>query len=304
MSIFPKRAILGTTVTIHWNFNIAALKNTHILPWVRIGVKDPNGKITMLFENHVLGLPDPEEDTIATTKQQLKYLNKNTPLLVLAEYLSGPHKKEVLVEILKNIQSGRHYYFTYTIPNDAPLGKYTLVSEVHNSGNIKYSKTEKDDFFLVEKVTLQKVIKEEKKAVVMNHSPEKIPVKIVHCHENVQGELKTEVSVFEIEPLQETVVQLSEGKDFLLYNEEREVIPLIAQSSYLIRNQQILEIEKKNQFTSVLKKDTEESYQLTTEAKELWEKSDGLYQKNKMSIQEKAVFEEMNVEGLIQEIQL
>ncbi|WP_024772538.1 hypothetical protein [Aquimarina macrocephali] len=305
MSIFPKRAIPGKTVTIHWNFNISALKNVHVFPWVRIGVKDPNGNVTMLFEEHVLGLPNPINDVTQEKEQSLKYLNKNVPLLLLADYLSGACKREQLIQILKNIQSGRHYYFTYTIPKNAPLGKYTLISEVHSSGEIKYSKTAVDDFFFVERITLNNIVEGEKKnAVVINHSPEKTPIKIVECYQNKQGELKTKVRVFEIEPLQKTTIKLSSNKEFLLYNEEREVLPLTTSSSYLLRNQQVLEIHKKDEKTYLLKKDKDEAYQLTTETKQLWEKSNGLFHKDEMSEIEKAIFKEMSSEELIQEINL
>ncbi|WP_108807730.1 hypothetical protein [Aquimarina spinulae] len=306
MSIFPKRAIPGKTVTIHWNFNISALKNVHVFPWVRIGVKDPNGNVTMLFEEHVLGLPDPINEETKQEKQTLKYLNKNVPLLLLADYLSGACKRERLIQILKNIQSGRHYYFTYTIPKDAPLGKYTLVSEVHSSGEIKHSKTAADDFFFVEKITLDKIIEgEKKKAVIMNHSPEKTPVKIVECYQNTQEELETKVRVFEIEPLQETTLELSSDQEFLLYNEEREVISLTnLSSSYLLRNQQILELRKNDGLTCLLKKDIDEAYQLTAETKQLWDRSNGLLHKDQMSEKEKVIFEEMSSEELIQEITL
>ncbi|NMH89060.1 hypothetical protein [Flavivirga algicola] len=162
MSIFPKRAIPGKTVTIHWNFNISSLKNVHIFPRVRIGVKDPNGNVTMLFEEYVLGLPNSEDEITPQKERTFKYLKKNVPLLLLADYFDGISKREQLIERLKNIQSGRHYYFTYTLPNDAPLGKYTLVSEVHSSGEIKYSKTAADDFFFVEKKHWIRLRKEKK----------------------------------------------------------------------------------------------------------------------------------------------
>ncbi len=304
MSIFPKRTVPGKTITIHWNFNISSLKEVHIFPLVKIGIKDPNQNVTMLFEEHVLGLPNPENEAPELQKKQLKYLNKNTPLLLLAEYLSGACKKERLVEILENIQSGRHYYFTYTIPDDAPLGKYTLVSEVHNSGNIKYSKTITDDYFFVEKITLDSVLEgEERKAVIINHSPEKTPVKIVECYKDQDDALKTRVRVFEVEPLMKTALLLSaNNEEFLFYNEEREVISLADSSSYLLRNQEILEVNKGGQLHYLLKKDTDEAYELTAETKELWDKSTGLFPKDQMSKKEKEVFEEMSSEKLIQQI--
>ena len=256
MSIFPKRAVPGSTVTIHWNINISHLTDTHVCPWVRIGVKDPEGNVTMLFESHVLGLPDPI-DQPELPKSLLKYLNKNLPLMVISDYLSGQHKRERLVEILQNIQSGRHYYFTYQVAEDAPLGKYTLISEVHSSGKIRYSKTAPDDFFLVEKVSFKGIDEsgEKREAIVVNHSPEKTPVKIVSCTPIVSGKMKTAVNVFEMDALEERSVPLSEPLNFLLYNEEREVVPLQKGSlDYLLRNQQVLELNKRDGSTYLIKK--------------------------------------------------
>lgn len=304
MSIFPKRSIPGKVVTIHWNFNVSTLKNTHIFPFFRLGVKDPNGNVKMIFEDYVLGLPNPDTTPSSTENETpiLKYLNKNTPLLLLADYLSGFCKREKLVDILKNIQSGRHYYFTYNLPEDAPIGKYTLISEVHNSGEIKYSKTAKEDFFFVEKLTLDTIDNEEHQAIIKNHSPEKTPVKIVTCYYNEQKELKTKVRVFEIEPLQKTTINLSEHQEFLVYNEEREIIPLTKHSTYALRNQQLLELQKNDDKTYILNKHKAESYELTKEAQEIWKKSNGLFPIDEMTEKEKAIFEEMSSEELIQKI--
>jgi hypothetical protein len=190
MSIFPKRTLQGTTVTIHWNFNIAHITDTHVYPYIRIGVLAPDGNRTMLFEDYILGLPNVKLHS-ETEKNQLLYLNKNTPLLVLADYLSTHHKREVLVNILQHIQAGRHYYFNYTIPKDAPLGKYTLISEVYNNGALKYSTTASDDFFFVEKITIDG-------DKIINHSPEKTPVKLIRYHPG-QSLHSTNVHVFEMQ---------------------------------------------------------------------------------------------------------
>ena len=106
MSIFPKRTIRGTTVTIHWNFNTAHLRDVSICPFVRIGVIAPDGGVTILLEKYMLALPAIREE-LPVASGKFLYLNKNTPLLVLADYLSGRQKKEVLIDILKNLQSGR-----------------------------------------------------------------------------------------------------------------------------------------------------------------------------------------------------
>lgn len=303
MSIFPKRSVPGSTVTIHWNFNTSSLKDVHVFPWVRIGVKDPEGKISMLFEKHVLALPDPQQEESGPDGRQLKYLHKSVPLLLLADCLSGHHTREKLVDILQNIQSGRHYYFTYTVPDNAPPGKYTLVSEVHSSGEIKYSNTAPDDFFLVEKVSLNKITSEngQRKAHIFNHSPEKVPVKIVSCEYLDAGRIKTAVKVFEMEALAETAVPMSSEISFLLYNEEREVIPLSNSSAWLLRNQDILQVEK-NESNYLFKRDKEEAYKLENEMKTLWEKADGLLAIDRLSVQEKQLYNEMRSEELIREI--
>ncbi|MEJ7658803.1 MAG: hypothetical protein WKG07_03820 [Hymenobacter sp.] len=57
MSIFPKRTLRGTHVTIHWNFGTAQLTDSHIYPYVRIGVQAPNGQLTLLHDGHILRLP-------------------------------------------------------------------------------------------------------------------------------------------------------------------------------------------------------------------------------------------------------
>ncbi|MEP1487744.1 MAG: hypothetical protein ABJK28_04900 [Algibacter sp.] len=306
MSIFPKRTIPGKTVTIHWNFNTAHLDGAHLYPLVKIGIKDPKGNITMLFEDHVIAFPDQKESK-KESLQKLKYLNKNIPLLVLADYLEGPCKREKLVEILTNIQAGRHYYFTYTIPHDAPLGKYSLISEVHNNGNVKYSKTRLDDHFWVEKISLVTVTGKgkDRTAVIRNHSEERTPIKIMRCSIDFNGRMETEVEAFEVNPKDTKLISIPEEKVFLLYNEERETVALTEEEPiYLVKNHEILSISKDKGLDCLMEKDSDEAYWLSSEAKYLWDKSDGLLNKNNLSEKEKGVLKEMEEQGLIKQTRL
>lgn len=303
MSIFPKRSVRGAAVTIHWNFNTAHLTDVHICPWVRIGVKDPAGKVTMLFEDYVLGLPDQPVQLQEPSTPTLQYLNKNLPLMIIADHLSGPHKREKLVEILQNIQSGRHYYFTFPVSADAPLGKYTLISEVHSAGEVRNSKTAPSDFFFVEKVSFEGVREHsgEKNAIIANHSTERTPVKIVGCFPKEEGKMQTLVNVFELDPLQEKHVPMKAPLNFLLYNEERKVVPLQnAPNDYVLRNQHILEWNKNG--TYLLKKDKEEAFQLTERTETLWKKADGLLNKHSLSEEEIKSYQELKAEGLVVDI--
>lgn len=306
MSIFPKRTIQGKTVTIHWNFNTSKLTDFHVLPWIRIGVRDPKGQITMLFEEHVLGLPH-EPKTSIEEKPKLKYLNKNVPLLLLADYLSGKQKKEKLIEVLENIHSGRHYYFTFDVANNAPLGKYDLISEMHIEGELKSSKTAIDDFFFVEKVSyvaLEKSV-DQKQALIINHAPEKTPIKIVTCLPTTGGKIDTAMEVFEMDALEEKKIPLSNRLSFLLYNEERQVIPLQENSTdFLLRNQQVSTLEKPKGAVYLFKKEENEAYQLNEKQKALWLKADGFLKPESLDKEEIILLEEMKAEGLIHSLSL
>ena len=311
MSIFPKRTVPGKGVTIHWNFNTSHLRDVHIFPFVRIGVRNPDGKETMLFEDHVLALPDPLRNYSppdSDVSPTLKYLNKNTPLLVLADYLSGAAKKEALVDILGSIQSGRHFYFYFPVAADAPPGKYTLISEVHSSGQIRHSKTAADDFFFVERLTIKSIDDKKSRIVstVYNPSPEPTPVKIVECYP-IDGKLKANIRVCEIPPLKETSITCLSRKSYLLYNEEREIIPLHPDSNrFALRNQFLMAMHKEEDNTEVvfvMEKQNEKAYKLHGPARELWNIADGLVTDTELkSGKNHEVYEELLQTKLLQEI--
>ena len=312
MSIFPKRTVPGKGVTIHWNYNTAHLKGVHIFPFVRIGVKAPNGKVVMFYEGNILALPDPKDELNESDdkKPAYKYLNKNTPLIILADYLSSPFKKEILVDILSALQSGRHFYFQYQVPDDAPLGKYELISEVHSNGEVRYSKTVSDDYFFVEKIQLTEIKRQSKHFIanIQNLSPDPVPVKVMECIESENG-LSTKVQVFEIPGGKEISIIYSSEKTFLLYNEEREVIPLMEGSGYFsLRNQKLLSLSKKEESEDVIyviQKDKEDAYKLQGVSKEIWEQADGLTVKEKLEKDNiyKAAYHELLKSGLVEEVQ-
>jgi hypothetical protein len=311
MSIFPKRTIPGKGITIHWNFNTSHLKNTHIFPFVRMGVKDPEGEVTLLFEGNILALPQSQEPKLneQSSKPHYKYLNKNTPLLVLADYLSGPHKREVIVDILSAIQSGRHYYFHFAIPEDAALGKYSLISEVHSNGEIRYSKTAADDFFFVEKLVVHSIAQNENGyiASVSNASPEVIPVKVMECFYNEYEELTTTTVVFELQKHCVSQIEFKSASTFLFYNEEREVLSLCPDSTvFPLRNQQLLSLSKKEsekEVVYVIPVTHDESFKLEDIAHKIWQQADGISgKKNYTDNAYQEAYSELLKSGLIKEV--
>jgi hypothetical protein len=313
MSIFPKRTLPGQSVTIHWNFNTSSLTSEHLFPLVRIGVKDPLGKLTMVFEDNLLVLPNPSiasTDDNAPKDPYATHLHKNVPLLVLADYLTGRHKREKLVEMLKGIHSARHYYFTFPIPPDAPAGKYTLLSEIYLDGIVNYSKTAEEDFFFVEKITLEAVATEEGGCVVslLNHSSEPTPVKILE-YVRTDGAMEARVRMLDFEPSQIHQVLVQAPNSFLLYNEEREVIPLQPTDSLrCLRNQQWISLPKSGpngQVTFVMNPQSEEAYELSGATQEIWLQANGLISRDAIRNEGNASeYDQMLKSGLIREVSL
>jgi len=304
MSIFPKRTLRNSRVTIHWNFNTAHLKEHSICPLVRIGVQDPLGKVTWLLEKHMLALPAISKEE-SSKEGKFLYLNKNTPLLIMADYLSGKQKKEKLVEILQNIQSGRHYYFSYEVPEDAPLGRYSLISTVMSSGEIRYSKTAADDFFLVEKVRIVPSAAQLEvgySVILCNESPEAIPVKIID-YEPGKAVLPEQIQVFELQTMEKKEVWFYQPQAYLSYNEERELIPLLTpDSSKCIRNPYFLELHKEAKLY-LLHAQTDESYELNEEQFRIWAMATGIYSRAQVRTREvEAEYDEMLEAGLLYEI--
>ncbi len=140
------------------------------------------------------------------------------PLLVLAAYLAGQQPREKLIEILTNIQNGRHYYFTWTAPPDAPPGKYTLLSEMHLEGAVKHSGTAAEDFFYIEQLDLSTNAHGE--VIIYNPGPEPVPVKLISYATDNHLQPET-LEVFYLAPHSSRPVAITGKLVFLVYNEER-----------------------------------------------------------------------------------
>ena len=288
MSIFPKRTLRGSQVTIHWNFNTASLTQTHIVPYVRIGVYAPGGQLTMLHDGHLLRLPGlPAETPPAAVVAQT--LPKSVPLLVLADYLSGRQQRAALVDMLRGIHTGRHYYFTYAVPPDAPLGRYTLLSEVYIDGQVRHSGTAADDYFLVEELHLsaaETTPTGNLTATLSNPGPVPVPVRVV---EYQPAQQPTTASCVREVPAQGSlrIESAAAQQCFVLYNEEREVLALaLSAEPVFVRNQQLLSLDKEvegQSVTYVLTGDTDDAYELTGASRELWQRADGLGVRSQLS---------------------
>lgn len=305
MSIFPKRALAGNSVTIHWNFNTSKLAGKHICPLVRIGVKDPAGQVTMLFEKHVLALPAVDMPSPLPENIQPVYLNKNAPLLLISTYLSGKYTREKLADILENIQAGRHYYFVYHLPADAPLGKYSLISEVISEGETRYSKTATDDFFFVEKIEISDIKYEDGVgiATLRNCSPESTPIKIIEY--TTPGLLgPSDIQTFELSGMEVREVKFHSKRTFLSYNEEREIIPLYTDNNLVTKNPYFIHLKKEEEDkTYILHHQSDDAFILEKENQFIWNSADGIHSRDEIRTESLAErYDEMVNNGLIYEL--
>jgi hypothetical protein len=305
MSIFPKRTIAGNTVTIHWTLTLPAGMEAAVCPYVRIGIISPRGHTWMLFEEHVLLLPSTAAPAPAHLQQSgtYQYLNKHTPLLLLAAYLAGQQPREKLIEILTNIQNGRHYYFTWTVPPDAPPGKYTLLSEMHLEGSVKHSGTAAEDLFYVEQLDIS--TKDHGEVIIHNPGTEAVPVKLITY--STDNHLRPEaLEVFYLAPHNTHTITTAGKMVFLVYNEERVTVPLhnLGQPRPL-RNQQHLFLRKEEAgipVTYVLPREGDDAWRLTGLQRDLWEAADGMNTLTGLREKDKVLYDEMIAHQLITEI--
>jgi hypothetical protein len=305
MSIFPKRAMRNSTVTIHWNLMLPAGLESAVCPFVRIGINTPDGKTHLLFEEHVLLLPSTAAPAPTALQQAdgYQYLNKHTPLLVVASYLSGKQSRERLAEILTNIQNGRHYYFSWHATADAAPGKYTLLSEMYIDGVLKHSGTAAEDFFYVEQLDV--VAHAGGDVIIHNPGPEPVPAKLI-SYISGQYQRPEGLDVFYIAPGESRSVDTSGKSVFLVYNEERITIPLHAfQQPRAVRNQQYLSLRKEEKgeaVTYVLPREGDNAWRLTGVQREIWESADTLCSVAALRAKDCVAYDEMINLRLITEI--
>lgn len=305
MSIFPKRTVQGKTVTIHWSVALESELDRPLFPFVRLGVKSPDGELRYLCQKNILLLPkdyqsDKEhEEIVNVTPPENHNLARDIPILILADFLSGKRKREQLVEILTRIKAARHFYFTYTVADDAPLGKYELVSELYLDGKCHKSLTADEDFFYVEKVIVEG--SSEDSFNLSNPSPEDCPVKIIEY--SVEG---ARANLYNVPAKDSLTINVKSSIYYALYNEEREVIPLKREFGKRILRNQTLQSFKKNDGDSlklyVMFPDNDDAYILEGAYLKIWQLADGTVEDNELRSVDEDAFSSMINANLLYEI--
>jgi len=305
MSIFPKHTVQGKAVTIHWSVALESEPHRPLFPLVHLGVKSPNGEIRYLWKKNILLLPKDyqsakeHEETLNIIPGKNNNLDRNIPILILADYLSGKRKKEQLIQILRRINTARHFYFTYTIADDAPLGKYELVSELYLDGTCYKSLTAEEDFFYVEKIKVKRT--DEDTFKISNPSPEDCSVKIIDY--SVKG---AEVKLYNIPAKDSLTIRVKSSISYALYNEEKEVIPLKKEFGKRILRNQTLQSFEKNDGNSIkgyaMFPDNDDAYILEGTYLKIWQLADGTVEDNELKSVDADAFSSMLNAGLLYEI--
>lgn len=256
----------------------------------------------MLIEKHILALPAVSIEDTAEPGRPL-HLNKNLPLMIVADYLSGKQSKEQLIDILQHIQNGRHYYWHYHVPVEAPLGKYTLLSEVVSEGEIRYSKTAADDHFFVEKLHANYRGYDHGLYYSLIHNPssEGLPVKILDYAPGSRLS-QDQVHAFELRPGETRELELRSRYAYVAYCEERELIPLRPLGTATVfRNTDWLRLNKADQIYLVHRTD-DVAYTLTPEQRELWLALNGIRAAEELKEAYSGAYGELIAANVINEI--
>lgn len=304
MSIFPKRTLRGKGVTIHWGLNFTHTANNLRYAFIRIQVKTPSKKVVNLCEDYIQLLPNLCNTKNENGEEGDKFLSKGTPLLLLADFLSGGrHKKQKLVELFKRINEARHFYFYYEIPENAELGRYDIVSEFYVDGKCYKSSTIEEDFFYVESIELNDIreVMDEFHFSVKNNSSESCPIKMMEYDNNN----KVEINITSLLPNEKRHLKCRKGS-YILYNEEREMLTLEPKDRKRpLRNPETFHFEKEEKEEkpkAYLILSNDEAFTLEGKSKSIWEMSNGINYREEVKRIDEKMYNKMIENRLIIEL--
>lgn len=307
MSIFPKRAQRGGSVTIHCNVHLAS-RQRHVMPLLRVRVVDPVGTVVAEHAQYVLALPEPDAAERAAAAAAAdpvpsQHLRRDVPLLILAGYLSGATGREQLFGALSAIESGRHFYFSQLLPPDAALGRYTVDIALLLDGRVRHSATSSDDMFFVEQLELVEVQRDGDDgagfARVRNPGPEPVPARLAVLR---AGGSEIDARLLELPADTATDIPVPAGAAFLYYSEDRRIIALAGSDApYVLRDQAML-VARKGDRVFLLQRDQDEGFELAGPAELLWRRADGLLRRDQLTPADLATYGEMVRAGVIHEV--
>jgi len=300
MSLFPLRLKPGGVITVHlrWHSNFPM--------WIerKDWLIDPHGKKTLCYERLLPILPNTRKsnedfDLIEKTGQ----IYGGAPILLAARYLQNDiNNTSHFINMLVGLRDDTHHYYTLTLPDDAPLGRYHFELEDRAFGKIMRSQTANTDYFYVEKLTLNKVIKNNENllAFIENKSPE--PVIGQLCQFDILTAEENDIRLVRLEPNSITQVPFV-GAAIFMYRDGDEFIRLLPEKEKACLGHPQFHMELKNQSTILFAKDSSsQSYELSGISQKIWRLSNGFIPKSIIRNLGAGIYDEMVQMGIIMEI--
>lgn len=302
MSLFPIRLSPGGTITVHlrWQCNFPIW--IHRKDWLI----DPKGKRTLCYERMLPFLPATRK-----TLDEVEIIEKSgqiyagAPLLMAARYLQNDVQSSGhFLDMLVGLRDDTHHYYTLTLPNDAPLGRYRFELEDRAFGKLWSSQTSDTDCFYVEKLVLTKVIEHGNSfvAFVENSSPEEVLGQL--CQFHVESGDPTNQKLISFAPKSITEIPFT-GAGILMYRDGDEIIRLTNHKQQSCVANPKFQMAVKGPSTLIFSTDAvEQSYELSGHAQRIWRLANGFIPKNIIRTTENAgIYDEMVQMGVIIEVE-
>lgn len=300
MSLFPIRLKPGGTITVHLRFRgpnpVWIQRKDYLI--------DPRGQRKICYERTIPYIPsamrtEDERKLIINTGQ----IFGGAPLLMAARYLQSEAKRtDYFMDMLVGLRDDMHHYYTFKIPEDAPLGRYSFELEDRINGKVLTSQTADTDYFFVEKLELVKTISQGKACIayIENHSPE--PVLAQLCEFSADPNKAYTQKIIQLDAQKTTEVLFHEAA-ILMYRDGEDFLRLNKEKSCL-RNP-IFQATPNAGFILIYINDafSKRAYELVGQAQEIWQRADGFLPRSLIRTEANATrYDEMLEMGIILEI--
>ncbi len=301
MSLFPRHLCPGQTLTIHLRLS----PSPPCFPWASTVIRDPLGRVVFEAAHQERAwVPALEEASLSSTPLG-GGLYESQPLLFVAEALRPDAARQTeIVRVLQDIGHARHSYCHWTVPADAPLGRYEIVISGWVNGHEHASPTAKDDHVFVERLSIESWERAPggARATILNHSPEPTFVRV---HELSRGKAGV-TGIVRREHLPggcATELRLGSERALLYYAEDAACLWLnAAQQPTWIRSQTCAWLHRGDGLVMVTSQTSRRSFSLRGSARAIWLAADGLASRAELEALGAEAFKSLVDAGLLREL--
>ena len=301
VSIFPKKLKPGGTVTLHRRAHAKAPAWYHL----RHSILFPDGNEVSLGEGPFFCCPQPGAPEEHELLKQSDHIFQAPPLLMASRYLeSESRNQDFFLDALVGLRDASHFYSTYTLPSDSPLGRYRYKLEFLVNGVVRESATADADFFFVEKLELENVVYAglSREATVLNPSPEPV-VAVFHEYHDEGGTMQSSRRLVEMAAHGRKQFSFT-GFATLSYLGGTETLFLKAEEDPLcLRNPAYRTLKKSNSEAYAFDSSQEVAYEFRGLAAAIWTRADGFHTRAMLRTSEnESAYDELKAQGHLVEL--